>query len=129
MGLAFSTAMFSIAFLVVAGLLKMLASQVEAGESRPNYTFGIRSKATMASDDAWVAAHEASVKVLKRTAGLLLVFTAALWVIFGVLPKDDSSVVWIFFIGLGFTAVLVVLLLRMYFKANSIAERVCSSTD
>lgn len=121
--------MFSIAFLVVAGLLKMLASQVEAGESRPNYTFGIRSKATMASEDAWIAAHEASVKVLKRTAVLLLVFTAALWVVFGVLPKDDSSVVWTFCIGLGFTAVLVVLLLRMYAKANVVAEQVGSSTD
>lgn len=124
MGAAFSTTMFSIAFLVVAGLLKMLASQVEAGESRPNHTFGIRSKATMASEAAWVAAHEASLTILKRTAVLLLVFTATMWVVFAMLPKNDASVPWIFLIGLGFTAMLVGLLMRMYIKANAAASKV-----
>lgn len=124
MGAAFSTTMFTIAFLVVAGLLKMLASQIEAGESRPNHTFGIRSASTMASEAAWIAAHEASLKVLKRTAGLLLGFTVILWALFAVLPKEDASVPLIFLAGLGFTAILVVLLLRMYAKANAVAAEV-----
>ncbi|ASN19089.1 SdpI family protein [Arthrobacter sp. YN] len=124
MGAAFSTAMFSIAFLVVAGLLKMLASQIEAGQSRRNPTFGIRSKATMASDEAWIAAHEASVNILKGTAVLLLSCTAVLWVLFAILPKDDDSVPVIFFSGLGFTAVLVTFLMRMYFKADAVAASI-----
>ncbi|VXC15309.1 hypothetical protein ARTHRO9V_210194 [Arthrobacter sp. 9V] len=40
LGAAFSTTMFSIAFLVVAGLLKMLASQIESGRRRRNWTTG-----------------------------------------------------------------------------------------
>ncbi|MDO6142505.1 SdpI family protein [Paenarthrobacter aurescens] len=45
----------------------MLASQIEAGQSKPNPTFGIRSKATMASDEAWIATHEASLRILRGT--------------------------------------------------------------
>ncbi|MCT9868405.1 SdpI family protein [Paenarthrobacter aurescens] len=129
MGAASSTTMFSIAFLVVAGLLKMLASQIEAGQSRPNPTFGIRSKATMASEEAWIASHEASLRILKGTAVFLLVCTAALWVLFAVLPKDDASVPLIFFSGLGFTAVLVVLLMRMYVKADAVATKIGSAAN
>jgi hypothetical protein len=121
--------MFSITFLVVAGLLKMLASQIEAGESRPNYTFGIRSKATLASEEAWEAAHEASLKVLKRAAAFLLGCTATMWILFAALPKQDASVPWIFFSGLGFAAILVLLLMRMYVKANAIAEEIGASAD
>ena len=124
MGAAFSTTMFSIAFLVVAGLLKMLASQIESGASKPNHTFGIRSKATMASEKAWIAAHAASLKILKGTATLLLGCTACMWILFAVLPKDDASVPWIFFCGLGFTVVLVLLLMRMYYKANAVAAEI-----
>ncbi|KUM34703.1 SdpI family protein [Arthrobacter sp. EpRS71] len=129
MGAAFSTAMFSIAFLVVAGLLKMLASQIEAGQSKPNPTFGIRSKATMASDEAWIAAHEASLRMLRGIVVFLLVCTAALWVLFAVLPKDDASVPLIFFTGLGVTAVLVVLLMRMYLQADAVATKIGSVTN
>jgi len=116
--------MFSIAFLVVAGLLKMLASQIEAGQSKPNPTFGIRSKATMASDEAWIAAHEASLRMLRGIVVFLLVCTAALWVLLAVLPKDDASVPLIFFTGLGVTAVLVVLLMRMYLQADAVATKI-----
>ncbi|MGF6834043.1 hypothetical protein QF015_002218 [Paenarthrobacter sp. TE4293] len=128
LGAAFSTTMFSLAFLVVAGLLKMLSSQIEAGQSRPNYTFGIRSKATLASEEAWVAAHETSLKILKGTTIFLLGCTAALWVLFTVLPKDDASVPVIFFSGLGFIAILVVLLMRMYLKADAVAMKIGSAT-
>ncbi|UKA50780.1 SdpI family protein [Arthrobacter sp. FW305-123] len=129
MGAAFSTTMFSIAFLVVAGLLKMLASQIEAGQSKPNPTFGIRSKATMASDEAWIAAHEASLRILRGTVIFLLLCTTALWVLFAVLPKDDASVPLIFFTGLGVTAVLVVLLMRMYLQADAVATKIGSVTN
>ncbi|MCD4851959.1 hypothetical protein LN996_14155 [Arthrobacter sp. AK01] len=67
------------------------------------------------------------MRILKGTAVFLLVCTAALWVLFAVLPKDDASVPLIFFSGLGFTAVLVVLLMRMYVKADAVATKIDSA--
>ncbi|WP_190991394.1 SdpI family protein [Pseudarthrobacter sulfonivorans] len=126
LGAAFSTTMFTIAFLVVAGLLQMLASQVKSGESKPNYTFGIRSKATLSSERAWNAAHSSALGALKAIPVLLLGFVATMWVIFAVLPKDDSSVPWIFFSGMGFTAIMVAMLMHMYYKADSLARRIAA---
>lgn len=116
--------MFTIAFLVVAGLLQMLASQVKSGESKPNYTFGIRSKATLSSERAWNAAHNSALGALRAIPVVLLGFVATMWVIFAVLPKDDSSVPWIFFTGMGFTAILVAMLMHMYYKADSLARHI-----
>ncbi|WP_172323983.1 SdpI family protein [Paenarthrobacter sp. CM16] len=129
MGAAFSTTMFTIAFLVVAGLLQMLASQVKSGDSKPNYTFGIRSKATLSSERAWNAAHTSALGALKAIPVTLIGFVATLWIIFAALPKDDSSIPWIFFSGMGFTAIMVVLLMHMYYKADSLARRIAAGDE
>ncbi|WP_157731766.1 SdpI family protein [Arthrobacter sp. YN] len=129
LGAVFSTTMFTIAFLVVAGLLQMLASQVKSGDSKPNYTFGIRSKATLSSERAWNAAHTSALGALKAIPVMLIGFVATLWVIFAVLPKDDSSVPWIFFSGMGFTAIMVALLMHMYYKADSLARRITEGDE
>ncbi|WP_445930401.1 SdpI family protein [Paenarthrobacter nitroguajacolicus] len=121
--------MFTIAFLVVAGLLQLLASQVASGESKPNYTFGIRSKATLSSERAWKAAHSSALGALKAIPLLLLAFSVTLWAIFAALPKDDASVPWIFFAGMGFTIILVALLMHMYRKADSVATRIAAGEE
>ncbi|MDO6142504.1 hypothetical protein [Paenarthrobacter aurescens] len=55
--------------------------------------------------------------------------TTALWVLFAVLPKDDASGPLIFFTGLGVTAVLVVLLMRIYLQADAVATKIGSVTN
>lgn len=120
-----SAAMAAVAPIVICALLLTLCSRAANGRLPRNQWAGIRTPATMRSDQAWMAGHRAAL----RLAPVYLVITAIalaalLWA--GIYASTNGVVM---VIGLGGFAVLVVLLICTAIIANKAAKSVGDQPD
>jgi hypothetical protein len=71
-------------------LWSMSRAESQAG-ARPNRWYGIRSRATMASDQAWIAAHRASLPVMKTIGHVVLPLTG---IVLAIAVADARAAFW-----------------------------------
>lgn len=111
--------------LVAAGFLVVgLAERGADGRLGLNGSAGIRTKATMASDEAWLAAHQAG-RGLSVAGGWVMILGAPLAVLLAVLFSGDSAeravFIWGVVIGVMTVATLVSVVLGAV-KGNRAAK-------
>ncbi|MFL0459970.1 SdpI family protein [Kytococcus sedentarius] len=63
--------------LLIAAVVHFIGQAAAGGELRRNRAVGIRTRATMASDEAWTTGHSAARGMLRIAAIVALVFAAA----------------------------------------------------
>lgn len=89
----------SLGLFMVGGVLLLMAKQSGEGFAR-NSLYGIRTKATMASDAAWEAGHRAAAPAVRTSAWIALVFAVLLGATALIWPQEEpvpvaTVVLWI----------------------------------
>lgn len=113
---------FAAGLVTLGGVVHHLRNQVASGAIRRNSAVGIRTKATMASDDAWRAGHAAAAPML--TAAFLTAYAAALTslALALALALTDSGSPAAVIVPAAGTVAFLALLVAAAVKANSAAR-------
>ncbi|MEM7338392.1 MAG: SdpI family protein [Actinomycetota bacterium] len=121
---------FTAAVLVAAGIgVYVIAARTASGRIGRNNYAGIRTPATMSSDEAWLAGHEAG-EAFAKWGGLVAVITGAVSLlpallapVFGDDGRDTIATWWTFTIMLG-TVLMVTFVLVSAVQGHRAAKEV-----
>ena len=100
--------------LLVLGLVLLgVAGMIGAGSLERNGTVGIRTRATVASERAWVAGHRAASRALRGSGGLCLAAGLVAAVLALLVPAPFGSPIGLGAVCLGYVALAVGLVLAV----------------
>lgn len=108
----------SVGFFLFAGVFWLLVTQIKSDSLPRNGDFGIRTKHTKSSDDAWEAAHKASLPLLVLTAWVALSL-GLLTIVVSLISNMEWTL--FVFVGVGYV-VLISLTVFMTVRANEAAR-------
>jgi len=110
---------------IISAVLVVVSWQGASGRLKRNKTSGFRTPTTMRSDQAWIAAHRAAL----RLTPLFVIMTVAIWGVLLETVWHGSSVTGIIVVGLGSAAVIVAVVLFAAYVAGRAAKSVDDHHD
>ncbi|GAB4988155.1 hypothetical protein MAHJHV61_34220 [Mycobacterium avium subsp. hominissuis] len=118
-------AVFALFPVVITTVLVTVSRRAVDGRLLRNPTTGIRTRATVSSDRAWVVAHRTAL----RLAPLLVAVTVIAWIVLFATAWNAPTILAVMLAGVATSAAVLAVLAYVAYVANKAAKTVGDGSD